>query len=203
MATRKKIPLIDAAANLNVTWDVSIAWSWAAVITFPTATSTLATLAGTETLTNKTLWNTQLWEASLKLDATLSADGTWSGITVAGTGWATLSFWQLCYFKAADSLWYPLDWILDGTDVWFKAKLGMCVLAWASTTTEMLLIGKIRADAISPTFTIGAAVYADDTSGNIVVAQPTTTNFAIRIIGYADTADVLMFNPSHDYIVHV
>jgi hypothetical protein len=79
----------------------------------------------------------------------------------------------------------------------------MCVLAWASTTTEMLLLGKIRADAIFPTLTVWAAVYADDTSGNIVVAQPTTTNFAIRVIWYADTADVLMFNPSNDYIVHI
>lgn len=55
MATRKKIPLIDASANLAVTGDVTITGSGTAVITFPSVTSTLATLAGTETLTNKTI----------------------------------------------------------------------------------------------------------------------------------------------------
>jgi hypothetical protein len=33
-----------------------------------------------------TLPTTQLGESSIKLDAALSADGTWSGITIAGTG---------------------------------------------------------------------------------------------------------------------
>jgi len=30
-----------------------------------------------------------------------------------------------------------------------------------------------------------------------------TTNFAIRIVGYALTAEDLLFNPSNDYIVHI
>ena len=64
MATRKKIPLITADATLNIAAgltldisgaDVDIVGSGVAVITFPSATSTLATIAGSETLTNKTL----------------------------------------------------------------------------------------------------------------------------------------------------
>ena len=64
MPTRKKIPLITEDATLNIAAgktldvsgaDVSIVGSGAAVVTFPSATSTLATLTGTETLTNKTL----------------------------------------------------------------------------------------------------------------------------------------------------
>lgn len=143
----------------------------------------------------------QLTEKSIKFDAALSADGTWCWFTEAWTGWATLTFWQLCYFKAADSKWYPVDWILDWTDVWFKARLGMCVLAWASTTTEILLLGKIRVDAW--TLTIWAPVYASDTAWEIVVTQPSTTNFAVRVIGYGITADELRFNPSSDYMVHI
>jgi hypothetical protein len=55
MPTRKKIPLINETASLDVTGDVTIAGSGSSVITFPSATSTLATLTGTETLTNKTI----------------------------------------------------------------------------------------------------------------------------------------------------
>ena len=62
MATRFKLAKITEDATLNISAgktldvsgaDVSIVVSGTAVITFPTATSTLATLAGTETLTNK------------------------------------------------------------------------------------------------------------------------------------------------------
>jgi hypothetical protein len=144
----------------------------------------------------------QLWETSIKLDETLSGNGTWSWITVAWTGWETLAFGDLCYFKAADSKRYKVDGILDGTDVWFSKQLGMCVLAWASTTTEILLYGKIYATAF-PTLTIWAPAYIDDTAWAIIVAQPSTTNFAIRVVGYWLTADILMFNPSPDYLVHV
>ena len=42
---RKKIPLIDETATLNVTGAVSLAGSGSAVITFPSVTSTLATTA--------------------------------------------------------------------------------------------------------------------------------------------------------------
>ena len=64
MPIRKKIPLITEDATLNIAAgktldvsgaDVSIVGSGTAVITFPSATSTLATLTGTETFTNKTL----------------------------------------------------------------------------------------------------------------------------------------------------
>jgi hypothetical protein len=156
------------------------------------------TLSGT--LTTDTI---QLTEKSIKFDAALSADWTWCWFTIAWTGWETLAFWDLCYFKAADSKWYKVDWILDWTDVWFSKRLGMCVLAWASTTTEILLLGKIRADSVFPTLTIWAPVYADDTAWTIVVTQPSTTNFAIRVIGYGITADELWFQPDNTWIVHV
>ena len=78
----------------------------------------------------------------------------------------------------------------------------MCVLAGDDTdATEMLIYGKIRS-ATLPTLTVGSPVYLDDTAGNLVVTQPSTTNFAIRVVGYAITAEDLLFNPSNDYIVH-
>lgn len=94
------------------------------------------------------------------------------------------------------------DGILDGTDTGFSKKLGICLLAANDNdATEILLYGKVRSAAF-PAFTIGSAVYLDDTAGDLCVAQPSSANFAIRKVGYALTAEDLLFAPSNDYIVH-
>ena len=156
-----------------------------------------ATLGGTQTST------ITLGELSTQLDAALSGDEKWSGITVTGTAGATLAVGDVCYLQTADTKWELVDGILDGTDVGFKLQLGICVLAAnADAATEMLVYGKVRSAAF-PAFTVGAPVYLDDTAGDLTVTQPSTTNFAIRIVGYATTAEDLFFNPSNDYIVHI
>jgi len=144
----------------------------------------------------------QLGETDIKLDAVLSGDEKWSGITMAGTAGATIAVGDVCYL-ASSGKWLLNDGILDGTDTGFSKQLGICVLAASGDTepTEILLYGKIRSAAF-PAFTVGTPVYLDDTAGDLVVAQPSTTNFAIRIVGYAITAEDLLFNPSNDYIVH-
>lgn len=144
---------------------------------------------------------TQMAEVSILLDAALSGDEKWSGISIAGTAGAALTVGQACYL-GSDEKWYPNDGILDGTDTGFKSQLGICILVAAGDTdpTKMLLYGKVRSVAF-PAFTVGAPVYLDDTAGNIVVAQPSTANFAIRIVGFALSAEELMFAPSPDYTV--
>ena len=145
----------------------------------------------------------QLGETDIKLDAVLSGDETWSGIVLAGTAGDTLAVGDVCYLQTADTKWELVDGILDGTNVGFKLQLGICVLAAsADAATEMLVYGKVRSAAF-PAFTVGAPVYLDDTAGDLTVTQPSTTNFAIRIVGYATTAEDLFFNPSNDYIVHI
>lgn len=166
------------------------------------ADSAITTASKSQTLTNKILGaGTIIGENSIQLDAALSADGKWSGITETGTAGAALAFGDLCYFQASDSRWELADANLSAG---YDKKLGMCVLAAAgdASATEMLLIGKIRADANFPTLTIGSPVYMAETAGDIVVAQPTTADVCIRVIGYANTADELYFNPSQDYIIH-
>ena len=144
----------------------------------------------------------QLGETDIKLDAVLSGDEKWSGVTMAGTAGATLAVGDVCFLQTADSKWELVDGILDGTDLGFKLQLGICVLAAdADAATEMLVYGKVRSAAF-PAFTVGAPVYLSDTAGNLVVAQPSTTNFAIRIVGYASTAEDLLFNPVNDWMVH-
>lgn len=174
-----------------------------------TNADSVPTLSSTSTFTNKTLTSptintatiggiTQLAEgASISLDAALSADGQYSGISIAGTAGATLAFGDLVYLAVADSRWELADADAATTS---DRMLGMCVLAAASdgSATRILLMGNIRADAAFPALTVGAAAYVGETAGDIQVAIPTGADNVIRRVGYALTADELYFNPSMD-----
>jgi len=142
-------------------------------------------------------------KSSIILNDSALADESWSGTTVKGTAGATLAVGDLCYLKTSDSEWYLTDGILDGTDVSVGMMLGVCVLASTDGVATEILIDGLIASAAFPAFTVGAPVYMSDTAGDMVVAQPSTTNFAIRVLGYATSATVLHFRPSFDYIVHV
>lgn len=160
----------------------------------PMAALVAGILAGNMTLGEST--------GQIVLDPALSADGTWSGIMEAGTAGATLAFGDLVYFQASDSRWELVDADAEATSG--PLMLGMCVLAAASdgSATNILRWGKIRADANFPALTIGAPAYASTTTGDIQTAQPSGTDDVIRIVGYGVTADVLLFQPSNDYMVH-
>lgn len=185
--------------------DASIVGGGAATISFPTSTATLATLALSETLSNKTISGplTLSENASIALDPAGSADGKYTGITVTGTAGDTLAFGDLITLDKDDSRWEKVD-ISAAAAATGDARgiLGMCVLAGGDgDATKVLLNGIIRADSNFPTLTIGAAVYAS-TTGDVVVAQPTTTDYVIRIIGSALTADELYFNPGPVWTTH-
>ncbi len=80
-----------------------------------------------------------------------------------------------------------------------RGILGMAVTASEDgDDVTVLLIGNIRADANFPTLTIGAPVWAS-TTGDVVVARPTTTDYVQRVIGQALSTDELFFNPSADW----
>jgi hypothetical protein len=145
-----------------------------------------------------------LGENEIVLDETLSGDETWSGITMPGTLGGTVTTGDLVYM-AADGDWEKTDGILDGTDTSFALQLGICLAGGVATnSTTILLQGKIRS-AQFPAFTsdIGKQIYMSDTAGLVTATQPVTANHAIRVIGFAQTAEDLYFNPSQDYIVHV
>jgi len=139
---------------------------------------------------------------SLELDAALSGDGKYCGITETGTAGAALAFGDLVYLAAADSRWELTD--ANAAATAGDVKIGICVLAAAGdgSATKILLWGKVRADAVFPALTISAPVYIGEVAGDIVVTQPTTADVIIRKIGFGNTADELFFCPSTDYITH-
>jgi hypothetical protein len=160
---------------------------------------TVATASNTLTLTNKSIGSGALTleeNASIALDPAGSADGKYTGITVTGTGGATIAFGDLLYLDSATSRWKLADADAATTS---DRMLGMAV----TTSTDggaltLLLQGIIRADAKFPTLTIGSAVYVGETAGAIQVAIPTGADNVIRRVGYAMTADEIYFNPSMD-----
>ena len=143
--------------------------------------------------------------AGFSLDNALSADGKYSGLVIAGTGGATLAFGDLCYFDPTDSRWELADAnIAPASDGDARGMLGLCVLACASdgNATKMLLWGVISANTAFPALTINAPAYVGETAGDIVVTQPTTTDVAVRVVGFAITANDIFFNPSPMYFTH-
>lgn len=140
---------------------------------------------------------------SIALDPAGSADGKYSGITVTGTGGATIAFGDLVTLDKDDSRWELVD--ISAAAAATGDARGIIGIAVTSSTDggalTILLQGIIRADANFPALTIGAPVYAS-TTGDVVVTQPTTTDHVIRVVGFALTADEMFFNPSADYITH-
>ena len=143
--------------------------------------------------------------ASIAQDPSLSADGKYTGTTVTGTAGATLAFGDLVYLDPTDSRWELTDAnsaaAADGDS---RGIIGICVLAAANDgdATKVLLHGMVRADTAFPTFTVNAPIYVSETAGDVVVAQPTTADVVIRVVGFGYTADSMWFAPSSDYITH-
>lgn len=140
---------------------------------------------------------------SIALDPAGSADGKYSGITVTGLAGYSQAFGDLVTLDKDDSRWEAVD-ISAAAAATGDARgiLGIVVSAGTDgNACTILLHGIVRADANFPTLTIGAPVYAS-TTGDVVVAQPTTTDYVIRIVGYALTADELYFNPGNTWTTH-
>lgn len=169
--------------------------------TFPSTTSSVARIDAAQSFTGTQTFNNyiQLSEAGgILMDQTLSADGTFSiAVGEVGTLGETLAFGTLVYFKAADSRWWKCD--SDSESTSGPVKLGMvCVAGNAGDDCQIMLQGKIRADSLFPTFTVGAPVHIGATAGEVVVTAP-TSGF-VRVVGYGNTADSLYFNPSVEYV---
>jgi len=141
---------------------------------------------------------------SIALDPAGSADGKYTGITVAGTAGYSQAFGDCVYLDPTDSRWELCDAnsaaAADGDS---RGLVGMVVVTGTDgNACTILLNGIIRADAKFPAFTINNPIYISETAGSVTQTQPTTTDVVIRVVGFALTADEMYFNPSPDYITH-
>jgi hypothetical protein len=183
------------------------------------ATSVITTDA-TQTLTNKTLTSPTLTtpsafttggtitlaeNTSIALDPAGSADGKYTGLTITGVAGEALVFGDVIVLDVTAGKWFKGSVsAAAGADGDLRGGTGMCVLAAAgdASATNILLNGTCRADANFPALTIGSVVYAT-TSGDITVTRPSTTDHVIKVLGFALTADEILFNPSMDYITNI
>ena len=138
--------------------------------------------------------------AGFSLDNALSADGKYSGITMAGIAGATLAFGDLIYLQTADARWELAS--ADNAAAGCNLRLGICVLAAANdaSVTKVLLMGTVRADTAFPDLTLGAPAYMSTTAGDVQVAALSGTTDIIRIVGHGGyTKEELIFAPSPDW----
>jgi len=140
---------------------------------------------------------TLLENESIKLDAVLSADGKYTGITRVGTAGAILAVGDVVYYAVADGKWELADADAAATG---SGAIGICVLAAAEdAATNILLIGLVRA-ATFPALTAGAPVFLSCTAGDLASAVPAkATGDIVRCLGQAWTAEDLWFAPSPDW----
>ena len=137
------------------------------------------------------------------MDASMSADERYSGITVPGTAGATIAFGDICYLDVTATEWLLADASVVGTAG--NVPLGICVDASTDgAATSMLLIGTVRSAAFPASVALGAPLYVSETAGDVTATAPVTADSVMRRVGWAVTAEpnTIYFNPSNDYVTH-
>lgn len=168
-------------------------------ITTPTNTTTsVVTIDGTQTLTNKTLSGTTALADGANISMIVpTADGTASGHTTSAfvSGYTSSAIGDLVYLDSSGK-WQKADADAAST----ASNLLGIALAVAATDAALLvaLPGSFVYATAFPTMTIGVPMYAGETAGAIQAAIPTGADNIIRVIGFAVHADKIFFYPSQD-----
>ena len=204
---RELLKWSQAATAVNeITIGNAATWSWPTISA--TGDDTNINLNLTAKWTGKIVANSTILlteSKSIELDGVLSADWTWSGVTISATAWYTQAFWDLVYLDPTDSRWEACDAnAASGADWDCRGLIGMVVVAGTDgNACTILLNWTIRADANFPTLTVGWPVFASETAWDVVTTAPSTSGAVVRVLGSALTADSMYFNPSGDFIVNV
>lgn len=170
-------------------------------------TTSVVTVGGTQTLTNKTLTAPTLGGVTSFADGATfkfivpTVDGTATGPTTSAfvSGYTSSAIGDLVILDS-NGKWQKTD---ANTTSIYNGMVGIA-LAVAATDAALLvaLPGSIVYATAFPTMTIGAAMYMSETAATITATAPTTTDSATRLVGYAVHADKLFFFPSNDWITH-
>lgn len=194
--------------TFSATNALSLLTTGTSVMTFPTATDTVVTLAASQTLTNKTLTSPTIQTSPVLAAATNlkftvpSSDVTGTGITTNefNSGYSSTAIGDLVYLDTS-ATWQKAD--ADASAATYSSLLGIALSVTASgAAATVLLQGFVYAASPFPTFTIGAPVYMSATAGAVTNTAPVTTDSATRIVGYGVHADKMWFSPSNDWITH-
>lgn len=117
------------------------------------------------------------------------------------SGYSSSAIGDLVYLDSA-STWQKCD---ANTLALYNGLLGIALEVKASgAALRVALPGSfIYSTTGFPTWTIGSPIYMSETAGSMTQTQPTTTDAAIRIVGWGVHADKMYFYPSPDYITHI
>ena len=140
--------------------------------------------------------------ADAHLDSSPS-DESVSGITATFTAGEDLVRGEVVYFKAGDSkMWKAVASAAGTMPVVAMAAADIS----ADATGKFLLYGFIADNGSFPSYTVGAKVYAPEaeTSSQNVPEEtaPDSDGDFVQVLGFAVTANSLLFNPSNDVIEH-
>jgi hypothetical protein len=122
-----------------------------------------------------------------------TSDETGTGVQIAQTVDANTYGVASLLVLSADGNW-------DEADADSEDTVGRLALAMQSGTgtKRVMLRGIMRDDTWN--FTPGAQLYVSTTVGEITQTAPSASGDFVQVVGYALTADIILFDPSPDYV---
>ena len=193
--TASKIVIADAGGKVDG-WITAASDTASGKVELATTTETITGTDGTRSVTPAGAAGTY---TPTNIAATPGADHTATGPkTNALNAGGTITIMDLVILNSS-SQWVQTDANAAAT------YAGMLAISLESKTTgqamSVALPGSfVRDDTWA--WTPGAVLYLSETAGQITSTQPTTTDAAIRVIGFAVTADVIWFQPDGAWITH-
>ncbi len=157
------------------------------------AAAAASAAAAAQSATDAEAWH----DLGFVLDPTPDSDHTVSGFRADDlTAGENLVFGDFCFLKSDGKYWKA-----DATDASTAPCSTMCMETLsADQTGEYLFRGFARDDSWS--WTIGALLYLSDTAGELTETAPSGTGNVIQPIGIAQSATVVMMNPTYGYAEH-